>query len=112
MTVKPPGGPTAPPPAVPEPKTGGPSGAESFQAALESSEAPARATEIASEIAQKVREGGMTVAQAVEALVDRTLADPAFSKLSAERLDALRTELRELIASDPTLASLSQQIAR
>jgi hypothetical protein len=112
MTVKPPGGPTAAPPTPPEEIHERAPASESFQSKLDASDVPAAAGEIATEVAKEVREGGMSIAQAVDRLVDRTLADPAFARLGAERLEALRTELRELIASDPTLKGLADQIAR
>jgi len=110
MTVKPPGGPGATPPVAPEvaqKKAPGPT--EAFTPGA----GPAAVSgDLAAEVAKSVREGGMTVAQAVDALVDRTLRDPAFARLPAERLDALRTELRELLSSDPTLVGLAGQIGR
>ena len=113
MTVKPPGGPAAAPPIPPEtPESKGPSGTDAFRAELERGDPTVPVSTVDSEVAQKVREGRMTVAEAVETLVDRTLQDPAFSKLAPERLEALRTELREVIASDPTLAGLAAQIGR
>jgi hypothetical protein len=112
MTVKPPGGPGTTPPLSPEVNEKKAVDAEKAFS-LDSAGAAGRVPgDVAAEVTRAVREGGMTVAQAVEALVDKTLADPAFGRLPAERLEALRTELREVLASDPVLSSLAGQIGR
>jgi hypothetical protein len=69
-------------------------------------------SDLAAGVAQKVREGSMTVAQAVETIVDHTLADPALSALGPQRLAELREVLRAAVAEDPVLAQLAGQIAR
>lgn len=112
MTVKPPGGLPPTPPDLPATQAKKPVAGESFQVGGPAVEASRVPEDVAAEVTSAVREGRMTVEQAVETIVDRTLQDPAFARLSADRLEALRTELREVLASDPVLSTLTGQIAR
>ncbi len=111
MTVKPPGGPGGVPPIPPEPTpVAGPESKQPFS--LEGAELPRVSPDLAADVAGRVRDGSMTVEQAVESIVDRTLSDPAVAALGAERIAALREILRAAVAEDPVLAQLAGQIAR
>ena len=117
-TIKPPGGPGAPPP-VERPAEGPRPGSGDFRAQVgEVSRLPvgegqpAAVGSLAATLAAEIQSGRLEVREAIDRLVQRQLSAGPVASLPAARRAELEAALRAALEEDPTLAAMQKDLAR
>lgn len=124
--IKPPGGPSGPPPGIggpegpggPEASSGRPASEGASPAERPEAARPASGTEAAApagpvrEVAEALRAGQIDGAEAIDRLVQHALGAPGAQALSPALRSELEAHLRQTLADDPALAALVRDLDR